>query len=399
MESQKSISEAPSLKPAFSLRSALNVFVLLLLLLGLPIGGYLALNQTNFLPKAASNVTSTNPKAGFILETPKAVVLAGDSISVDVLLRSDVDEANLFVAKIKYPKDLLVVEKIDQQGSAISRFIESRYDNQAGEVSLIGGVTNPGLKTAGDQKYKMATVVFKAKSSGEANLAMDSASSFIYRNTDNTNILASLDGLTVNIAGSSGNMGFGPDLNASSSAQTTKPLVVISPNGGEVYDYLTPINITWEALDEIGDISISLLLNGQFLGKIGSNLANTGTFSWNIEQTLPVAFVNSNNTFQIEVAGVSKGGAVISDTSDGPFGISLNPSKPEESAQVSREEAADFDRDGKLTYKDLSLLFSNYNKPFEKKLAAYDLNQDGVVNDIDLFFLMNFLVKEGMIKT
>lgn len=397
MESRQAIDTSASIKSTFSKRSLASVISLLILLLGMPLGGYLALNETSFFSKASTtSPASIQPSAGFLLETPKAVVSAGQSIAVDVLVQTDIDEANLFVAKLKYPTDLLAVEKIEAGvDSPIERWVESGYDNQSGEVSLVGGVTNPGLKTESGKKYILSTVVFKAKVSGIANLEFDSKESVIFRNSDNASILTSLEGLTVNVVGA----GFGPAGDAtSSSATANSPLRVISPNGGDVYNYLTPIEVRWEGLKEIEDISVTLFLNGQFLGKIGSNLDNTGSFIWRAEDSLPVSFVNSNNTFQIGVSGSTKGGLTVSDQSDGPFGLSLNPTGMAQSNNISTEEAADLNKDGKTDFGDLSLLFSNYNKPFGGKLKSYDLNKDGVISDIDLYFLMNFLVKNSLIK-
>lgn len=394
MESEKAAPPNVTSRPLFSKRSIASVLGLLLLLLGMPLGVYLSIQQTNFLPKAAVSQLPTRPQVSFMLETPKAALVAGQTIKVDVLVRSDLDEANLLVAKLKFPTELISVEKIDSQTeSVVSRWVESRYDNQTGEISLVGGILSPGLKTVAGKKYILTSIVFKARAAGVADLEFDTAGSMIFRNSDSSNIIASREGLTINVTGRQ----VGVEKVASSSATELEDSIkIISPNGGEVYSYNSPIEIKWEGTQE--NISASLLLNGLILGKIGSNLPNTGVFSWVPEQSLPVVFINSNNTFQIQISGQTKSGVVVSDQSDGPFGIALNPSQNLQSSTISTEEAVDFNKDKKVDFTDLSLLFANYNKPFDSNRAKFDLNKDSAVNDIDLYFLMNFLVKNSLIQ-
>lgn len=409
MEEKNSLPSAFK-KPFFAFKNLVSVIGLLVLLLGLPIGTYLTINQTDFLPQAAKINKPASPQAGFFLETAKPAVAAGDTFSVSVVVRSDIDEANLFVSKVKFPANLLSVEKVEFEDSKTLsgeeiipvRVIESSFDNKNGTISLVGSIPNPGFKTMNNQKKAiLAKIVFRSKINGVANLTFDETSA-IFRNTDNNNILQSKQSLSINILG-----GRVASTEASLSAQEAiekTGLVILSPNGGEVYEYSNPLEIKWLG-EEIKDVSIGILLNNIFLGKIAPNLPNNGVYLWKPVDTLPLSFITPYNTYQIRIDAKTSEGRLASDESNGPFGIVLKkqprlistPSADEREV-ISIEQASDFNRDKKIDFLDLSLLMSHYNKSLGEKEIKFDLNRDGGVNDIDLWYLMNFLIKNQVIK-
>lgn len=416
MEQKVSLASV-SKKPFFAVKNLFNVIGLLVLLLGLPLTTYLTLNQTSFLPQAAKINTPAKPQAGFFLETAKPTVAGGDTFSVAVIGRSDIDEANLFVAKIKYPTNLLSVEKIEADNLKVGsgetilpvHFLETKFDNSKGELSLVGTVANPGYKTASPQKkYILAKVFFKAKIAGIANLTFDQSSA-IFRNSDNNNILQTKQALAVNIVGGRvvSTIASTSAVEASSAANN---LVVLAPSGGEVYEYSSPIEVKWLG-ENVKDISIGLLLNNIFLGTVANNLPNNGSYLWTPSETIPLSFVTPYNTYQVRISSLTSdnkqsfsSNKVVTDESNGPFGLVLKkqngliatPSSQEEEVS-SIEQAADFSGDGKIDFLDLSLLMSNYNKILDAKSKKFDLNKDSGVNDIDLWYLMNFLVKNKII--
>ncbi len=150
-------------------------------------GVYLVQQKTNLFPKALLP-PSQAPETSFTLETQKVPVVVGEEIAVKLLVRSDIDEANLFVAKIKFPADIVEVTGIKTDKSFIQNWVEQFYDNKTGEISLIGGFPSPGYRSSIGQESIMAIVTFKARAKGEAKIAF-TESSAIYRNTDNLNIL------------------------------------------------------------------------------------------------------------------------------------------------------------------------------------------------------------------
>lgn len=424
MEEKFSLASAPR-KPFFAAKNLFSVVGLLILLLGFPLTTYLTLNQTNFLPQAAKTNNPESPQAGFLLETAKPTAFSGSSLVVSVIARSDLDEANLFVAKIKYPANLLSVEKIEADNLKVEseeeilpvRFLETKFDNSKGELSLVGTAANPGFKTASSQKkYILAKVYFKTKIAGIANLTFDESSA-IFRNTDNSNILQTRQALAINIVGGQMVSTIATP-SATESTSSANNLVVLSPNGGEVYEYSSPIEVKWLG-EDVKDISIGLLLNDIFLGTVANNLPNNGLYLWNPSETIPLSFVTPYNTYQIRISSQIAGKVVmdksegrpsshskeIVDESNGPFGLVLKkqnglistPSSQEDEVS-SIEQSADFSSDGKTNFTDLSMLMSKYNKILDSKDKKFDLNKDGGVNDIDLWYLMNFLVKNNVIR-
>lgn len=409
MEEKNSLPSAFK-KPFFAFKNLVSVIGLLFLLLGLPIATYLTLNQTNFLPQAVKINQPASPQAGLILETAKPTVASGDIFSVSVLVRSDIDEANLFVSKIKFPANLLNVERIEfEDTKALAdeeiipvRVIESSFDNQNGKISLVGSIPNPGFKTMNNQKKSiLAKIVFKSKINGVANLTFD-LSSAIFRNTDNNDILQTRQPLDINIVGGRVVSSMAPPPIQQATAEAG--LIVLSPNGGEVYEYSKPLEIKWLG-ENIKDISISLILNNIFLGSLTPNLPNNGTYLWTPEEALPLSFITPFNTYQIRLNAKTLDNKDVVDESNGPFGIVLKKQPKlistlsgEERVVTSVEQAADFNRDGKIDFLDLSMLMSHYNKVLEEKDIKFDLNHDGGVNDIDLWYLMNFLIKNSIIK-
>lgn len=135
--------------------------------------------------------------ASFNLSTASNTVSVGNEFQVKVNLRSDTDSANLLSAKLSFPKDLVSVVKIEDAGSLATNIVEKFFDNSTGQISIVGGTPNPGVKTSGSDGL-FATIFFKANAPGSAplNFGNDSA---IFRNSDNQNILGSKNGLTITI--------------------------------------------------------------------------------------------------------------------------------------------------------------------------------------------------------
>ncbi len=175
-----------------------QLLILLLLGAGLAVGIYLVSNKTNIFSKASVS-QPIGPETSFTVAGPKGCtgwfcVLPGqaepqEEFDVKVYVRSDVETANLFTARINFPADLVEVTQINTEGSFIQNWVENYYDNATGEISLTGGVPTPGYQTQeGGEAGLMATIIFKAKSigKGQISFADDSA---IFSDTNNINIL------------------------------------------------------------------------------------------------------------------------------------------------------------------------------------------------------------------
>lgn len=181
--------------PKLSEKGAIQFIVLLILLAGIIATVYLAQRTQIFKPKAGGG----GPSAPIVAQTSFRFVselfgqplqaYVGREVADSVDISSDFDSANLFVAKIKFDKDLLQVSKIDTQSSSvIKNWIEQYYDNNIGEISLVGGIPDPGFQTQPGAPGGMATIYFVPLKEGKAELYF-SDDSAIYRNSDNANIL------------------------------------------------------------------------------------------------------------------------------------------------------------------------------------------------------------------
>lgn len=186
--------------------------LILLILLGGIIAGVYLVTQGNPL-KLFSRATVSgpiSPQTSFTLRPftgPREGSSIGMEIPVVVEVRSDIDSANLFVAKINFDKNLLSVTSIkggtEDWPSFITNWVEQFSDNATGQISLVGGVAAPGYQTNVNQPTftsanGMATIFFKAKARGVANITF-TGDSAIYRNLDNLNILGSKNNATLTI--------------------------------------------------------------------------------------------------------------------------------------------------------------------------------------------------------
>lgn len=193
--------------PFLILGGILLVFILL------SVGGYFFVKSRAPAPAPTQTPTPTPTLiegAKFLLLADPLVASVGGQIKVTVFVKSDKDAANLFIAKLKFPNNLLQAKKIELKEATssgfikdwfISNWVENTIDNNTGSASLVGGVPNPGFQTqAQSSGSAMADIIFTAKEAGNATIAFDDTSA-IYRNSDNTNILVEKTPITINIAG------------------------------------------------------------------------------------------------------------------------------------------------------------------------------------------------------
>lgn len=138
-------------------------------------------------PETSLNLTSRSP------------INVGQEFAVTVLARSDIENSNLFVSKINFPTDLLEVVSIDDDLSFITSWAEQFYDNQTGQISLVGGVPSPGFKS-NNVGSVMATINFKAKAPGTALVDLTTASQ-IFSNSNNQNIIQKTADASIVITG------------------------------------------------------------------------------------------------------------------------------------------------------------------------------------------------------
>jgi hypothetical protein len=169
---------------------------------------------------------SQTPETSLNLTT-RSPINVGQEFAVTVLARSDIENSNLFVSKITFPTDLLEVVNIDDDLSFITSWAEQFYDNQTGQISLVGGVPSPGFKS-NNVGSVMATIHFRAKAPGTALVDLTTASQ-IFSNSNNQNILQKTQDANIVITGSGASPS--PAVSASPSPSAiASPSVVPSPS-------------------------------------------------------------------------------------------------------------------------------------------------------------------------
>lgn len=181
--------------------SAIGILLFIILAVTLPFKDRLLSSLYPKTPSHAAPITGpvTGPETSFTFVSP-ASVISGQDIRVSVWVRSDIDAANLFVSKIKFPQDLLGVTSIvtNTTPNFVTNWIENDFDNLTGTISLIGGVPSPGYKTAVNIPGLMAEINFNTKKVGVATITFDPGSA-IYRNSDNVDVLSAQRNVTFNI--------------------------------------------------------------------------------------------------------------------------------------------------------------------------------------------------------
>lgn len=169
-------------------------------------------------PAVVTPPAPSSSSTSLVISAPKSSFMVGDRITASVLVKSDNDAANLFVAKMRFPADLLQVVNVDFKPKLdvgqvatdgartsfisnwfVTNWVENTFNNNTGAVSLVGGVPNPGFQTSPDTEGAlMADIIFEAKRPGSATVSFDATSS-IYRNSDNANILKTKKDLDLEI--------------------------------------------------------------------------------------------------------------------------------------------------------------------------------------------------------
>ena len=117
-------------------------------------------------------------------------VKVGDSVNVSILFDTGGETVNKVKASITFPTSLLSVEtdSIVTTGSAVTEFKETIYSNVTGTVDISGNTS-----TSGTDKL-LATIKFKTKAVGTANVSFDTDSQII-RSSDSNNILLLADSI------------------------------------------------------------------------------------------------------------------------------------------------------------------------------------------------------------
>ena len=180
----------------------LGLIVIVLLLLAIPLGIYLTRTQQLNKSKAASAIPVSAPDLSISLIPDKSSYNSNENIRVSVYVRNEIEAANLYVVKLKFPTDLLNFVSLDKSPSSsfVQTWTEELVDNTSGSVSLVtelqnlAGSGNSGYRSAANAQYgsKLADLNFTSKEVGTKQITFDTTTvepSAIYSAASNTNIL------------------------------------------------------------------------------------------------------------------------------------------------------------------------------------------------------------------
>lgn len=333
----------------FKERGVVHLLTLLILIVGTIAGLYLVQQRTNFFPRAVSSPSQpVTFNTGFLLSPSATTIKVGDQTAVKLVLRSDLKTANLFTAKISFNKDLLSIDKIDYSNTVIKSWVEQYYNNTTGEISLVGGIPNPGLKTSStSEPAPMAVIYFRATKMGNTPVYFTTQSA-VYSNIDNKNILTYKGNLTLKIT---------PLV---SSCDVNSDGIINLADGTIVHNCWTkpatgvcgPVDLNKDGVIGADDIQKYAYSCPQiFIPPPPSTLTPTPT-----QPLTPTPTVSSPNS-----------------------------------------GSGDGNRDGVVNLIDMSVLLSDFNK-ISNFRAGIDLNRDGVINTFDLSLLRNLLIQKGVIR-
>jgi hypothetical protein len=150
----------------------------------------------------------------------------GDTINLKVYIGAESKSVNAVSAYIKFSKDILSLSSISKVGSIINLWAqEPSFSNGDGLASFEGVILNGYTGNSGDA----VTLVFKAKSSGEAKITFNNAS--VLANDGNGTDVLYTKGLSV--------------LKILEKTETTKPI------GGDVVPVAAPVLDTTIVISEI----------------------------------------------------------------------------------------------------------------------------------------------------
>lgn len=414
-----------------------QLLILLLLGAGLAVGIYLVQNRTTLFSRASGGSVSQpiTPAVGFSVE-PEFDTYAGREVGISVMARSDFDRANLFAAKLKFNKDLLRVTKIDTDTGFIKNWVEHHYNNDTGEISLVGGIPNPGLQTQIGSAGHMAVIYFQTLKEGKAEISVTNDSA-LYRNYDNSNVIGLKQGATITIKPSSAEDSTVPpvaesshkaslSLDLSSGATNRGCSFSVSVNldtdGGRtdgtdailLYD---PSKLTATSIvdghiyadypaDEIDSKNGKVIITG--LAQVSSPFSSKGvlaTINFKVKDAAPVGATqinfdfDPNNKTKHADSNVVENETVrdiLDSVGNGSYTIGTGACTSQSTTSVPTSNNGDVNGNGKVDLVDMSKLLADFGKSGQIKA---DMNGDGKVNALDVLLLRNTLIKNGMLST
>ncbi len=112
---------------------------------------------------------------------------------VELVVNPGGQPINAVGVNFRFNQNSLQVAKVDLASSFCQLVIESRFDNQTGEVQINCGKPHPGI----NQEAIIATVFFKLKNAGWSNFSFSTESQVLANDGFGTNVLFAMENKTI----------------------------------------------------------------------------------------------------------------------------------------------------------------------------------------------------------
>lgn len=339
------------------LKPIIGVLATLLIFSAAGIGGYLVQQRQIFAPKAAKIEVPQTPKTSILLEGPSSATI-GESFTVKVKIRSDIDAANLFTAKLQFSPDILEVISINDSDEVISAQPDCKRSGEgcSGDNCCQGYLCQ--AFTGGS--FKCVAEITQSASS--------SASPVILANPRDQNLSA-----------------------------TDSGVIVPPPQNDKITKVSSPT-----------DSFIQTWVEKTYDNKSGLITITGGVPSPGFKTDFGKDALMAEVTFKVKNSGpalveFSSGTAIYRNSDninilDSRNELNLTINIPgtitqESSASGSKNDQSDKINEPSLT--DMSVLLSNWDKSTASS-SSVDLNQDGKINSLDYALMVKQLQKSGV---
>lgn len=387
--------EIPSLPGTYSHipKKLIYPVVIVLFLIFLPLLIYHFLPQQPFTHSFSidKQTSKMDPEVKFSFSTLNNN-LENSDLTVDIKATGTLSQINLADLKLNFGPSFEVVSVVTPSGQAISKRLEYfKIENQS-SLNILVGFLNPVVEENLEmsESVVLATVGLKVKN---PNLALEMQeftfldTSSVYASTSNKSIEWSSDVLKLDLKD------LKPIKNNKQPALITYPTYTkdtffTTPQGGQVYSYFDPLDISWEG--SYKRVDLALYIDGQYSAKLTpvGGITQINSFKWEPSRTIPLSLAKGENYFQIEFTAEDKAKKVYKYLSN-PVALSLE--KGQNKIESDKDIQIDFNDDSKVNSEDISLFLSNFGLS-KLNNPRVDLNGDGVVNGVDIWILKTKLI-------
>ena len=416
-------------------KGIVQVFLLILFLVGLGLGVYLIGRQTQLKSHASigtpEDSISMVPYYGdesqaYLLPVanPEVEDTAGTSFGVDILVKTTTEPINLVSTKIKYDPGTFSVNVLrdsTQRPTFIKNWIEEENDETTGTITLSGGVPNPGFQSSASEAGLFARIIFKSRegtTGRTSNIEFLEDGTALYKNSDAQPITTFIKR---SIAVKIGNFyGPRPSVTVSGPISTSIPEPIL-PGVGLVCGALGDVDGDGKITESDGELVlkfVAALVSPTPAQKINADADKNGNItsgdsllikrvaagldknfaSCQVIQPSPVPSPSSAVCAQVITPAVMPSTGQCQEFSTSCITSGWTALK----GTVSCSKAGDLVGDAKFkvapNFSVLMSKFNNANGSQPSNWQVADINGDGAINIYDISIIRSIYIGKGLIK-